>query len=324
MTENISRQPKGIPVGGQFAATTHSEPGVALPTKVTPFHDADGTDWDFDGDEYTDIYKSFTDSIEARVTTDIREGGARATVVDFRGRHPLEVGPQAHFDSLDQAKAHAKAVRERAAGYDHTYISPGFQSPWGEVQETKALAVGIDAVYTAGHGGLKLGPKRAEEVDTAWRERSSFYEEDCAWSKAAVTHHQDLPADYVAAAHQTARQWYPDEYNAIVGKDPAKYGVKNFTPVTAEESHILRDREFLASRAATHVRVHRVDTAPAGHPGMVAATVYDIPADGRDDEENQANARTILVPKDEWDMPYSAKRTVPKNDKYEVLEPAGV
>ncbi|ACL42157.1 hypothetical protein Achl_4206 (plasmid) [Pseudarthrobacter chlorophenolicus A6] len=30
MTENIARQPKGIPVGGQFAATTHSEPGTAL------------------------------------------------------------------------------------------------------------------------------------------------------------------------------------------------------------------------------------------------------------------------------------------------------
>ena len=30
MTENITRQPKGIPVGGQFAATTHTDPDVAL------------------------------------------------------------------------------------------------------------------------------------------------------------------------------------------------------------------------------------------------------------------------------------------------------
>ena len=32
MTENIARQPKGIPAGGQFAATTHAEPAVTLPT----------------------------------------------------------------------------------------------------------------------------------------------------------------------------------------------------------------------------------------------------------------------------------------------------
>ncbi|GAA4032678.1 hypothetical protein GCM10023063_14990 [Arthrobacter methylotrophus] len=30
MTDNIARQPKGIPVGGQFAATTHSEPDARL------------------------------------------------------------------------------------------------------------------------------------------------------------------------------------------------------------------------------------------------------------------------------------------------------
>jgi hypothetical protein len=30
MTDNIARQPKGIPVGGQFAATTHADPNVAL------------------------------------------------------------------------------------------------------------------------------------------------------------------------------------------------------------------------------------------------------------------------------------------------------
>ncbi|QOT19205.1 hypothetical protein [Paenarthrobacter sp. YJN-5] len=229
MTE-ISRQPKGIPVGGQFAATTHSEPGIALEPKVTPGQDADGTRWTFDGDEYTDVYLSSENGIEARVTTDIREGGARATVVDFRGRHPLEVSEQTHFESLDEAKAHAKAVRAQAMKHEHVYISPGFRSPWGEVQETKTLAVGIDAVYTAGHGGLKLSHTRAAEIDPAWAETAGWFEEDCAWAKAAITHHQDLPANYVAEAHKIARRWYPEEYEAIVGKDPARYGLKEFTP----------------------------------------------------------------------------------------------
>jgi hypothetical protein len=30
MTSTANRQPRGIPTGGQFAATTHSEPGVSL------------------------------------------------------------------------------------------------------------------------------------------------------------------------------------------------------------------------------------------------------------------------------------------------------
>lgn len=41
MTEIISRQPQGIPVGGQFAPTAHAEPGIALkspsPALSVPF-----------------------------------------------------------------------------------------------------------------------------------------------------------------------------------------------------------------------------------------------------------------------------------------------
>jgi hypothetical protein len=36
MTDNSPRQPKGVPVGGQFAATTHSEPNVTLSTENAP------------------------------------------------------------------------------------------------------------------------------------------------------------------------------------------------------------------------------------------------------------------------------------------------
>lgn len=37
MSTDPSRQPQGIPTGGQYAATAHAEPGVALaPTAVTP------------------------------------------------------------------------------------------------------------------------------------------------------------------------------------------------------------------------------------------------------------------------------------------------
>ncbi|MHA7295172.1 hypothetical protein [Arthrobacter sp. HLT1-21] len=41
MTESIARQPQGIPVGGQFAATSHSEPALTLPPHVSATHTAD-------------------------------------------------------------------------------------------------------------------------------------------------------------------------------------------------------------------------------------------------------------------------------------------
>lgn len=38
---NVNRQPQGVPVGGQFAATAHSESGVTLPTAKGHFSNAD-------------------------------------------------------------------------------------------------------------------------------------------------------------------------------------------------------------------------------------------------------------------------------------------
>lgn len=72
MTQNISRQPKGIPAGGQFAAAAHAESPVTLstsPMPANPFLDADGTDWEMGGDDpHTDTYTSHVGGIEARVT----------------------------------------------------------------------------------------------------------------------------------------------------------------------------------------------------------------------------------------------------------------
>jgi hypothetical protein len=322
MTFNENEHPRGA--AGRFTETHHAEaPGVSLSGPANPFLDADGTEWEFGGDEYTDVYQSNLGRVEARITTDIREEGARATVIDRRHGYPTFIGEQKHFDSLDDAKAHAKSVRERALHYGFNTISEGSSSPWGKVQGTDTLAPGIDAVYTAGHGGLKVTAARNKDIDPAWRE-STFYEEDCAWSKAAITHHRDLKPAYVESAHQVARRWYPDQYDAIVGKDPAKYGLdpETYTKVTAAESHIIEAREFLSARAGTHVRVDRVDQGPEG---MKAVRIHDIPSDGRDEEGDPvANVRTVLIPEAEFNMPWTVKRTIPKNDSYQVIDPATV
>lgn len=326
MTENINRQPKGIPVGGQFAATAHAEPQVALsaPLPANPFADADGTTWEMGGDDpHTDVYTSEVNGIEARVSTDIREEGARMEIVDFRGQHPVTLKDQTHFDSLDEAKEAAKAIRGRNFKYGPNTIAVGAYSRWGTVQKVQPMAAGIDAIYTSGHGGLKLSPERAKEVDARWREDRGLYEEDCAWAKAAITHHQDLPADYVEVAHKVAKEWYPDQYTEIVGQDPAKYGLTGFQPLTAADSKIIEKREFLASRAGTHVRIQSAMRELDAYPGMVAVTVCDIPADGREDDNRPVtNSRTILVPEEDYKVPWQERHTFPKTDKYQVLETA--
>lgn len=144
-------------------------------------------------------------------------------VVDYRGQIPLKLKDQTHFDSLDEAKEAAKAIRGRNLKYGPNTVAAGSYSRWGTIQQVEPMAAGIDAVYTAGHGGLKLSPERAKEVDARWREDRGWFEEDCAWSKAAITHNQDFPADYVEMAHKVAKEYYPDEYSEIVAENPAKY-----------------------------------------------------------------------------------------------------
>ncbi|WP_411373268.1 DUF7007 domain-containing protein [Arthrobacter sp. MPF02] len=322
MTYTPAHKPAGTPDGGQFTAPAHSDavPALGAPaSRYNPYRDADGTRGEAGGDEYTDAFLSNVGGIEARVTTDIREEGARAEVIDYRGDRPKVISSQQHFDSLDEAKEHAKTARTRAARYSLNHLFEGSRTPWGKAQGTSMMAPGIDAVWTSGHGGIKLSPERAEEVDPAWREPADWYEQDCAWSKAAITHHQDLnPAD-VKNAHTTARRYYPDEYEAIVGKDPAKYGLTEFEPITGAESLVIREREFLVARAATHDKVTSVVRDPDGHPGMIAMTLADIPADGRmSDDVPIANARTVLVPQEEWPPAGMEKLTLPEDSSFEM------
>ena len=57
-------------------------------------------------------------------------------------------------------------------------------SPWGEVQDIDPIADGIEFLFTAGHGGMKLSDERAKAVKakfpnfTTWVGDCHYYEED--------------------------------------------------------------------------------------------------------------------------------------------------
>ena len=56
------------------------------------------------------------------------------------------------------------------------------RTPWGWTREVEELAEGVWRVTTAGHGGLKLGRERWEEIPAAVRNTMLtplYAEEDC-------------------------------------------------------------------------------------------------------------------------------------------------
>lgn len=309
---------------GRFTETHHAEPTVHLAPVQNPLMDADGTEWDTAGDEYTNTLVSRADGIDVEVSKDIRGEDYSLDVVDYRGNRPVRLARDV-VDSVEAGKERGKELRARALLYEHNKIEIGARSPWGTIENHGVLAPGIDDVWTAGHGGYKLSRQRQAEVHPTWRRPAGWYEQDCAWSIAAVTHWKDLSRLKFEEAHAEARKYYPDEYTQVVGKDPERYGLTEFKPITAKESSIIAEREFLAPRATTHDRMLRLDLEPEGHPGMVAVDLSDIPSGGKVDDENPLNPRTVLVPEEDWkDMApaWSERRTIPKAAGLQVLKQA--
>ncbi|QOT19202.1 hypothetical protein [Paenarthrobacter sp. YJN-5] len=87
MTENAARQPKGIPTGGQFAATNHAEPALNLASRRP---ELDG--WP----EHLP---------EPEVAVNIDDAGAISTAVSIEGEPVFTVWTPATTSSTSRTKA---------------------------------------------------------------------------------------------------------------------------------------------------------------------------------------------------------------------------
>lgn len=114
----------------------------------------------------------------------------------------------------------------------------GMRTPWGTAQSVTKKAAGIHEISCAGHGGFKLGRHQNACVDPAWRRAGGWYEEDCEWAIVGLTFGTDAGFSLAAVedCRSTCKNYFPDAYETI-------YGVK----VTAEESHVVREREAKAA-----------------------------------------------------------------------------
>ena len=160
---------------------------------------------------------------------------------------------------------------------------------------------------------LNPRPRRNKEVDPIWREGSGWYEEDCSWSVTAITHPEGFSEDHQRYAHECARRWFPDEYEAVVGKDPAKYGVTDYRPIAPGESLVRDEKVFFAANAD---KVQRAISASYSkeHPGMTEVLVSDVTSTGM----RTGTSRIVLIPSDEYSN-LGNFRTIPKDAQYQVV-----
>lgn len=313
MTDNASRQPKGIPAGGQFAATTHAEPELVLGKPERDVHfDPDGTEWDWADPDASILSSGLIGNIGIEIDTHrAQEDRYGFKVVDFNTLGTVSVG---EAGTLDEAKATAKELRANAARYGSNNLREGSRTPWGTADGVTHVAPGIDSVFTPGHGGVKLSRERNKEVDPIWRSKSGWYEEDCEWAIAAITHREAYSKEHQRLAHQSARRWFPDEYEKVVGKDPARYGVTDYKPIAPGESNVRDEQVFFAANAD---KVQRVWSASYSkdHEGMTEVLVSDVTSTGT----RAGNARTVLIPSDEYDK-LGNFRTIPKDAGYQTIK----
>lgn len=289
---------------GQFVEKIQTESPVTL--SATDYSDptydvVDQMVWELEGNEYGPVYTNKVGGIELSVGQDIRsDGGWSVRAVDFRGSRPKTLrGSHETFETIDGAKTYVKELRREALKFGVNNLTEGSSSPWGEIQYVTTIAPGIDAVGTSGHGGVKLSGGRQGKIHPAWRRPRGWYEEDLDAKVVCVTFPDEFEPHIVEDAHKLLRDYYPDEYEKAVGSNPAKYGLEKYEPITAEESHIVREQQFYAARADTHVRFVTLDREPEGRPGMIAIELDDLPADGRSFDATR-NRRTVLVPESRW------------------------
>jgi len=94
------------------------------------------------------------------------------------------------------------------------------RSPWGQIQWLEHMAVGIDGVSTASHGGIKLSAERNDAMPKEFRQSGGWYEEDCEAALPMLFFADDLRYDDKRKADLigVVKRWFPDEYEAVTGE----------------------------------------------------------------------------------------------------------
>lgn len=100
-------------------------------------------------------------------------------------------------------------------------------TPWGEKQFESEIIPGFVQVETSRHGGIWLNEQQAAQIPARLKTYSRdgngvWWEEDCAWSLPMLYFLSRKPVVIddeifvLIRAIDTAREWYPTAYGAIL------------------------------------------------------------------------------------------------------------
>lgn len=131
-------------------------------------------------------------------------------------------------------------------------------SPWGTIDHVQKLASGMFQVSTAGHGGIKLSRSRNSEMPEGARRKGGWYEEDCEWALVVLQFPEEFEVEIRESAARTAKEYDPEGYTAITGKE-----------VALEESWSLRQRDFAERSKDLLVVTSACGAGSAGFPVVI-------------------------------------------------------
>lgn len=144
----------------------------------------------------------------------------------------------------------------------------GGRSPWGKIQHVQRVADGVWIVSTPGHGGIKLCRALNRKMGRAALP-GGWYEEDCAAALPIVAFPELFQPNQHAPAVQSAKEWFPDEYEALTGVRPFLRESRRLRERDYRERH--RGKLFLVSAFSSSLS-YLPKPIPAGHV-VVCATV---------------------------------------------------
>jgi hypothetical protein len=239
MTTNTARQPKGIPVGGQFAATAHAEPSLSLtaadpevtPTKPwRPYELTGNSDGTFTYDEAGD--RTTLEHKEPVTRTEIRRAlrcpRSQGRVVDLgqvpgRRSSPRDdiyevAGPESGAPLVIRVQDGFHALHVKS-GNVHVEVLGGFRSVPGRtvIDDGARAGVVVDGdnkytVETRGSANARVALSKESNVDVRVTGKGAVYVtgggRDCEINaKDGAIVHQDGPEMDRLPVHRPAIWW---------------------------------------------------------------------------------------------------------------------
>ncbi|GCD60488.1 hypothetical protein WSS15_29920 [Acetobacter pasteurianus] len=177
------------------------------------------------------------------------------------------------------------------------------RGPWGKIQNARALRFDqhgrpdIVTVSTAGHGGYILSEDATKEMPSPLRS-GRCYEEDCGWSRVALSFPELFTPLELYTAQRTLANYEPDVWEKYFGQELA--------PGMSQEKD---NRTFLAKHADDYLVVSAITSKD--YPDFVEVTAVRGKMTGEMNRHHEA--KHFYVPSEE----YSAKS---RREPYFVID----